>query len=91
LRNYTTLVPPAQDFPLSRFISRTDTITKAVGYDKGAMVFHMLRHRIGEDAFWGSLRDIYRDRVFQAASWMICAKRLKSVRGSSWVTFSRSG
>jgi len=69
LRNYTTLVPPAKDLPLSRFISRTDTITKAVGYDKGAMVFHMLRRLIGEDAFWGALRDIYRDRVFQAASW----------------------
>jgi hypothetical protein len=69
LRSYSALVPTAQDFPLSRFISRTDPITKAVGYDKSAMVFHMLRRRIGEDAFWEALRDIYRDRVFQAASW----------------------
>jgi hypothetical protein len=69
LRNYATLVPPAEDFPLSRFISRTDTVTKAVGYDKGAMVFHMLRRRIGEDAFWGALRDIYREKLFQPASW----------------------
>jgi hypothetical protein len=69
LRNYSTLAPPAKDFPLARFISRTDPITRAVGYDKGAMVFHMLRRRIGEEAFWGALRDVYRDRLFQAASW----------------------
>ncbi len=69
LRNYSTLVPPAKDFPLSRFLSRTDTVTKAVGYDKGVMVFHMLRRLIGEDAFWGGLRDIYRERLFQSASW----------------------
>jgi hypothetical protein len=69
LRNYATLVPPVKDFPLSRFVSRTDTVTKAVGYDKGVMVFHMLRRWIGEDAFWGALRDIYRERLFQPASW----------------------
>jgi hypothetical protein len=69
LRNYSVLVPPSKDFPLSRFVSRTDPATKAVGYDKGAMVFHMLRRLVGEDAFWGALRDIYRERLFQPASW----------------------
>jgi hypothetical protein len=33
------------------------------------MVFHMLRRRIGGDAFWSALRDIYRERLFQTASW----------------------
>jgi hypothetical protein len=69
LRNFTTLVPPAKDFPLTRFTSRIDTATKAVGYDKGMMVFHMLRREIGEEAFWGALRDIYRERLFQATAW----------------------
>ncbi len=69
LRNYAALVPPAKDFPLARFVSRTDTATKAVGYDKGAMVFHMLRRLLGEDAFWGGLRDVYRERLFQPVSW----------------------
>jgi hypothetical protein len=69
LRNYATLVPPAKDFPLSRFASRVDPATQAVGYDKGMMVFHMLRRAIGEESFWGALRDIYRDRLFQPTSW----------------------
>jgi hypothetical protein len=69
LRNYTTLVPPTQDFPLSRFANRVDPATQAVGYDKGMMVFHMLRRAIGEEAFWGALRDVYRERLFQPTAW----------------------
>jgi len=69
LRNYATLVTPQNDFALTDFISRRDPVTKAVGYDKGAMVFHMLRKLLGEAAFWDALRDIYRERLFQPTSW----------------------
>jgi hypothetical protein len=69
LRNFSTLVPPAMDFPLARFTGRVDTTTKAVGYDKGMMVFHMLRRVIGDEAFWGALRDVYRERLFQPTAW----------------------
>ena len=69
LRNFTTLVPPAKDFPLARFTGRVDPATKAVGYDKGMMVFHMLRKAIGDEAFWGALRDVYRERLFQPTAW----------------------
>jgi len=69
LRSYAELVPPARDFPLVRFMSRTDTITKAIGYDKGVMVFHMLRRMLGEEAFWGGLRDLFREKLFLPASW----------------------
>lgn len=69
LRNYATLVSEADDFPLSGFRGRVDTITRTVGYDKGAMVFHMLRTRLGETAFWGGLRDVYATHRFQRASW----------------------
>ena len=33
------------------------------------MVFHMIRQLIGEEAFWGSLRDLYRARLFRQTSW----------------------
>jgi hypothetical protein len=69
LRNFSTLVSPAKDFPLARFTGRVDTATKAVGYDKGMMVFHMLRKAVGDEAFWGALRDVYRERLFQPTSW----------------------
>ena len=69
LRHYTTLAPPERDFPLSRFVSREDPATKAVGYDKSAMVFHMLRRTVGEDHFWGALRDLFASHCFLSASW----------------------
>jgi hypothetical protein len=69
LRNYATLVPPDKDFPLSHFVSRTDPVTKAVGYDKAAMVFHMVRCLIGDDPFWQALRHVYRERLFKETSW----------------------
>jgi hypothetical protein len=69
LRNYSTLVAPQNDFALDRFQSRYDPVTRTVGYDKGAMVFHMIRQILGEDAFWGALQDIYRNRLFRRTSW----------------------
>ena len=69
LRNFATLVRPDNDFPLNRFTHRYDPVSKAIGYDKGAMVFHMIRRKVGEEAFWNALRDVYRDRLFQKASW----------------------
>ena len=69
MRNYASLVAREKDFALRRFRSRIDPTTKAVGYDKSAMVFHMLRKTIGEDAFWDGLRSLYRQHLFQRASW----------------------
>jgi len=69
LRSYTSLVAPEADFPLEEFTARKDPLTKSIGYDKGAMVFHMLRRQIGEEAFWGALRDVYRQRLFVDTSW----------------------
>ena len=69
LRNFTSLVSPSEDFPLDEFVGRNDPVTQAVGYNKSAMVFHMLRQDIGDAAFWDGLRDLYRDYRFKTASW----------------------
>ena len=69
VRNYSTLVRPDHDFALSKFQSRYNPLTKTIGYDKAAMIFHMIRRLVGEEAFWGSLRDLCRDRLFQRTSW----------------------
>ncbi len=69
LRSYAALVPPEKDAPLSRFISRVDPVSKAIGYEKGFMVFHMLRKTIGEEAFQEALRDLQREFLFRQASW----------------------
>jgi hypothetical protein len=69
LRNYATLVSPSNDFPLSDFTGRTDPVTKVIGYDKGAMFFHMLRKKVGKENFQIALRELYARRLFQETSW----------------------
>lgn len=69
LRDFAALVPPEKDFPLSRFAYRTDPATRAIGYGKSAMVFHMLRRKAGDVAFFGALRDIAATKTGSTASW----------------------
>ncbi len=69
LRNFATLVPREKDFPLARFTHRHDPVSRAVGYDKAMMVFHMLHRQLGEEVFWGALRDLFAARRFQPTGW----------------------
>jgi hypothetical protein len=87
LRNYSGLVPPDQDFALSQFTSRTDPATSAVGYDKAAMVFHMLRRKVGDDRFWQTLRDVYANHLFEAISWRDWQTAFEAFFGKSLETF----
>lgn len=69
LRNYASLVSAANEFSLSRFVSRTGPVSKTIGYDKAAMVFHMVRRQIGDPAFWATLQGVYKQHLFKAISW----------------------
>jgi len=69
LADYASLVGEGDDFPLVRFQGRVDPASRAIGYGKGAMLFHMIRKRIGDEAFFGALRGIFREKCFAAASW----------------------
>ena len=89
LRNFTELVPPGDEFPLTRFTSRSDPRTKAVGYDKAAMVFHMLRQRVGDPTFWATLKRIAGERMFKSTSWGDIQAAFESACECSLDTFFR--
>ena len=81
LRDYASLVSPGQDFPLRRFASRRSAAEQAIGYGKAAMVFHMARRQIGDQAFWSGLRTLAIERMGEVASWDDFADQLgKSAR-----------
>lgn len=69
LREYAALVPPDKDIPLKSFGSRSDPASRAVGYGKAMMVFHMARRAAGEDAFWKGLREVVGEKMGKPASW----------------------
>lgn len=66
---YAVYVRPDQDYALGRFTRKTDQKDNAIGYQKAAMVFHMLRREIGEDAFWTGIRALIERYGEQYASW----------------------
>ncbi len=69
LQDYAVLVAPESDFPVTRFQSRTDPATRTIGYGKTAMIFHMLRNKVGEKRFWETLSGLFREFVFKTISW----------------------
>jgi hypothetical protein len=62
-------VPPGEEGALKDFTARHHGISSVVGYNKAAMVFLMLRDRIGTPAFERGLRLLWEGKRFQVASW----------------------
>ncbi|MEB4591349.1 M1 family aminopeptidase [Candidatus Thiothrix sp. Deng01] len=68
LQQYAAFVGEHDDFPLSRFRSRHDAASQAIGYGKAMMLFHMLRQQLGDEKFFAGLRDFYRTYRFHRAT-----------------------
>lgn len=69
LIDYESYVLPENEFPLKDFRSRTDFASRAIGYGKSAMVFHMLKKLIGDDAFSMSIKKLVEGNKFKRVSW----------------------
>jgi aminopeptidase N len=68
LQKYADYVREQQDFPLSAFRGRHNSVTEAVGYGKTLMLFHMLRRELGDAGFTAGLQGFYRDNLYKVAS-----------------------
>lgn len=62
ISDYSALVPADKEFPLRKFTSRNDPVSRSIGYGKGAMVFHMIRKEVGDEAFFDTLRLLAREK-----------------------------
>jgi hypothetical protein len=93
LQAYRDFVRHANDFPLTAFRARHDPVTQAVGYGKSMMTIHMLRQRVGDEAFVAGLRWLIARKQFQRASWGDLRAAFEGVSGlelsrffDQWVT-----
>ena len=57
-----------RDKPLGTY-GRPDGCGRGIAYNKGAAVFHMLARRLGQDNFWGAMRQLTDQYVGRYASW----------------------
>jgi aminopeptidase N len=81
LQRVTDYVTPENDFPLSRFLSRHNAVTEAVGYGKTAMMWNMLRENVGDAQFIKALQEFYRDNRFRVASFDDIRRSFEAVSG----------
>ena len=88
LRDYAA-VPAGEDFALKDFTSRRHGIASIIGYNKAAMVFLMLRDRIGGAAFERGLRLLWERKKFQTASWADLEAAFSEAAGKSQKDFFR--
>lgn len=69
LTDYMNYVDLDNEIPLSDFKRPDSFATRAVGYNKAALVFHMLRLRLGDDNFFKSLKQFINTFRFKEAGW----------------------
>jgi hypothetical protein len=69
LLGYSVYVWPDADYAVAAFRHKTDQRDNAIGYQKAAMVFHMLRREIGEEAFWKGLKLVVGERGGRHTTW----------------------
>ena len=80
--DYNSYVRPEGEFALEAFRFRTDRASRSIGYGKGAMVFHMLKMEIGEEAFFRMLGRFASDNRFRLASWLDIRAAAEEASGS---------
>jgi len=68
LRDYAAL-PADRDAPVSAFKAKVHDASQIVGYGKVAMIVHMLRGELGEEAFAQGIRRFWQAHVFKDAGW----------------------
>ncbi|HYP68766.1 MAG TPA: M1 family aminopeptidase, partial [Thiobacillaceae bacterium] len=87
LQKFSDYVTPANDVPLSQFVSRTSPATEAIGYGKSLMLWNMLREKVGDEAFVRSLQKFYRDNQSKVASYANIRLAFESVSGQDLKPF----
>ncbi len=69
LLDYRNYVNTQNETPLDAFHQRTGAATRAIGYGKGALFFHMLKNQVGEEIFYKALRKLIEENRFTRTSW----------------------
>ncbi len=87
LRKYADYVDEHREVPLARFRARHGEASQAIGYSKGAMLFHMLRRRLGDETFLEGLRRFYEAHRFRRAGFDDLQQTFEAVSGRALGTF----
>jgi aminopeptidase N len=89
MEEYESYVHGDNEITVREFVSGEDRATRAVGYGKAAMIFHMLKDRIGPDAFDAGLKMLVREQKFKITSWEDLQRIFSQASGQDLLEFFR--
>ena len=69
VQGYNLHVPPERDYPVAQFTLKLDEHDNAIGDQKAAMLFHLLRQEVGEETFWRALTSFVAQYRGRHAEW----------------------
>ena len=69
LDGYNLYVTPETDYAVSQFLRKHDEKDNAIGYQKSAFVFHLLRQAIGDEPFWRGVKTFVSSYRNRPADW----------------------
>ncbi len=79
----------SNDFPLAEFMSRHSGATRAVGYGKSMMVFHMVENLIGREAFVDGLQAVAKDHKYAQTNWSDFFAAFETASGKDFSDFQK--
>lgn len=81
LQKYSDYVNDKNDYPVTKFKTKTDKTSEAIGYSKVLMINHMLRLKFGDQTFLKAYSHFYENNKFQKASYSDIQKSFETVTG----------
>ncbi len=69
IMEYNLYVQSADDYPVVKFHHKENRVDNAIGYQKTAMIFHMLRRELGDRDFFQAIRTMIADYSGRYADW----------------------
>ncbi|MDP9131824.1 MAG: hypothetical protein M3M98_01655 [Nitrospirota bacterium] len=81
LMGYSVYIRSGDDYPLEKFVQKNDEKDNAIGYQKSAMVFHLLRQEVGDDVFWRTLKQIPEQFLGAVIEWKDLERTFQKAAG----------
>jgi len=83
---YSLYSQPEEDYAVVKFHHKENRLDNAIGYQKTAMIFHMLRRHMGDRAFFRGVRQLVIDYSGRYAGWDQLQRMFEEISGTdlSW-------
>jgi len=87
LINYAAYVDENNTLAVKDFVYRNNRVESAVGYNKSAMIFHMLRQQFGDEKFFAAVKHFLKENIFKVATWQDIQTAFEKVTETDLQTF----